>query len=89
MNPELINYITELNAQCGRLQGMLEAVCFWDIPEELKERIRESLENIKKPEFPNPSTHFPEPIFHYAPPAPIEWAQTGDPVTDPYPRVTC
>ena len=51
---EFINYISNISRINGRLQGILEASLLWDIPSELKEKIRNVIKKVEEefPKFP-------------------------------------
>lgn len=51
---EFINYISNINRINGKLQGTLEACLWWDIPSELKEKIKNVIKKVEEdyPEFP-------------------------------------
>lgn len=51
---EFINYISNASRINGKLQGALQACLWWDIPSELKEKIKTLLKEVEEeyPKFP-------------------------------------
>ena len=49
---ELCRYILKWTRISGELKGMLSAVSFWDVPDELKDKIAKHLETVEFPSLP-------------------------------------
>ena len=43
-----LKQIGEISSKLGYAEGILQGILFWDIPEELKDKIKESLIKIKE-----------------------------------------
>lgn len=50
---KLAKYLIEVSRVMGRYQGMLEGIKWWDVPQELKDKIDIGLKETPIPIFPN------------------------------------